>query len=266
MADDARELPEFRGSRPVPDPTQLTNELVAKATVALREILETRMDGLEARVVTSEAMLTRHVDIAIKTIEDLLSTKINANGARIEHGEKELADKFAAFSAIVDGKTKEREHAITALNFLLDEKIKALTETVGVFKTAVNERFQLGDVQTEKAARDVKSAVDAAFAAAKEAVGEQNKSNALSIAKSEVSTTKQLDQLAENLRLSVKTSDDKIGDLKDRIIAMEGQSKGTGQTVGWTIGMIAVVVSILSAVVTYVHYLPGPPTVLAPTR
>jgi hypothetical protein len=98
----------------------------------------------------------------------------------------------------------------------------------------VNERFTQGDVQTEKAARDVKSALDAAFAAAKEAVGEQNKSNALSIAKSEVATTKQIDQLSENLRISVKNTDDKIDgiksnfddkytDLKDRVVAMDAR-------------------------------------------
>jgi hypothetical protein len=105
---------------------------------------------------------------------------------------------------------------------------------VAVLKTTVNERFTQGDVQTEKAARDVKSAVDAAFAAAKEAVGEQNKSNALSIAKSEVATTKQIDQLSENLRINVKNTDDKIDgiknnfddkytDLKDRVVAMEAR-------------------------------------------
>jgi hypothetical protein len=157
--------PRNGGSRPVPDPTALTNELVAQATLALREFLESQIANV-----------------------------------------KELSD----------------------------QKVQALTETVAVFKTAVNERFQLGDVQTEKAARDVKSAVDAAFAAAKEAVGEQNKSNALSIAKSELATTKQIDQIVENQRVSTKNTDDKIdtlksnsddkfADLKNRLVAMEAR-------------------------------------------
>ena len=41
----------------------------------------------------------------------------------------------------------------------------------------------------------IEVAVDAALQAAKEAVGEQNKSNALAIAKSEATFTKQIDQI-----------------------------------------------------------------------
>ena len=151
-------------------------------------------------------------------------------------------------SKAVESAVQRLEARLDGADKLTNERIKALIETVNVFKISINERFQLGDVQTEKAARDVKSAVDAAFAAAKEAVGEQNKSNALSIAKSEVATTKQIDQLTENLRLSVKTTDDKIGDLKDRILAMEarhGQSKDSG---AFNLALAAVLVAVVSAV------------------
>lgn len=227
---------------PVPDPTTLTNRLVAQAVSALREIIETRLAGIELQIRTLEATQVRHSDIAIANLEQLLQSRISANGSAIDVLRTASEKRLETMEGILCANTRERNGVIEALRVLMSEKIGALCETVAVFKTSVNERFQLGDVQTEKAARDVKSAVDAAFAAAKEAVGEQNKSNALSIAKSEVATTKQIDQLALNAITSAKNADDKISDLKDRLVAMEGRSSGSshGQTalIGWFIAAL----------------------------
>ena len=205
-------------SRPVPDPTALTNELVARAVLSLRELMETRLTGIDERVTTAISMIVRHADTVVKQ-----NTEIT------------------------------------------DEKIKALIDVVSVFKQTVNERFQLGDVQTEKAARDVKSAVDAAFAAAKEAVGEQNKSNALSIAKSETATAKQIDQLVENQRAAAQNTNDKVdalkkdvddknADLKDRLTAMESRTVGINQTGVFIVGAFAILASIAAIASLVVHF------------
>lgn len=87
-------------------------------------------------------------------------------------------------------------------------------------KTQLMER----DAATEKASKDVKSAVDAAFAAAKEAVGEQNKSNAAAINKSETGFTKLIDGLNEVIKTTVKGVDDKIADIKERITIIESKT------------------------------------------
>ena len=118
--------PNTGGSRPVPAPTVLTDSLVTRAVLALRELIETRLDSVSARVDNAVATVTRHADTAV-----------------------------------------EQNSALT------EEKIRALTETVAVFKESVKELFTLNDKQTQ-----------VAFSAAKEAVAEQNKSNALSIDKS----------------------------------------------------------------------------------
>ncbi len=242
---------------PVPDPTKLTNDLVEKAVTNLREILETRIKAIEHSIVITEANLTRHGDITGNTLQEILNAKIIANKEVIQVIRDDIEKRFQVAAEEQRKNARDIKEAVdTAFasntvvtnvgQNLQDEKIRSLTETVTVFKTSVNERFQLGDVQTEKAARDVKSAVDAAFAAAKEAVGEQNKSNALSIAKSEVATTKQIDQLAENARVSAKNADDKISDLKDRLVAMEGKSTGSNQALGWGIGAAGVLIAIIA--------------------
>lgn len=128
---------------------------------------------------------------------------------------------------------------ITHLDSLFSERFLRI-------QTQINER----DVQTDKASRDVKSAVDAAFAAAKEAVGEQNKSNALSINKSEAATTKQIEGIFELVRTNTKGADDKISDIKDRLTTIESHSKGVGDGLGWIIGAGGVIVAVVSVVVS----------------
>jgi hypothetical protein len=112
--------------------------------------------------------------------------------------------------------TMDVQHEVTSLRGVLLEKISGI-------KTQLADR----DVQTEKASRDVKSAVDAAFAAAKEAVAEQNKSNALAIAKSEAGFTKQLDMLGEANKTNMRSVDDKINDMKERVTIIESRTSVT---------------------------------------
>jgi hypothetical protein len=209
--------------RPIPDPTVLTNKLVTTAILALTDKFNAQLEAIVDKQNTSISNTVRHTDIGISQLRELMDAHIKMLQEADGHS---TAQRIILLEQITEAREQVKS--------LLDLRIDSLIETVSVLKTTVNERFTQGDVQTEKAARDVKSAVDAAFAAAKEAVGEQNKSNALSIAKSEVATTKQIDQLSENLRISVqntndkiesinKNFDDKYTDIKDRIVAMEAR-------------------------------------------
>jgi hypothetical protein len=72
--------------RPIPDPTTLTNELVEKATNALREKLEVRLDSMEKISKDVEITITRHVDIAAKNVSDLTEAKIES--LKLLHEEK----------------------------------------------------------------------------------------------------------------------------------------------------------------------------------
>ena len=125
--------------------------------------------------------------------------------------------------------TKDVQHETATLREVIFEKIDA-----------IKSQFVQLDAQTEKASRDVKSAVDAAFAAAKEAVAEQNKSNAASITKSEASFTKQIDEqskrmdsIAQNATEKTDTvkatADEKIDDIRQRMTAMEARTAGITQ-------------------------------------
>jgi tetrahydromethanopterin S-methyltransferase subunit B len=179
--------------------------------------------------------------------------------ARVETPEKLLV----LFNETVDRIERHAEGSIKSLQELMFSTFKTVDEKF----SGIDKRFQLGEIQTEKAARDVKSAVDAAFAASKEAVSEQNKSNALSNAKSETAVTKQIDQLAEILRTMTKGIDDKIetvkkgiddkiDDLKERMTRVEGRDEGSTRKVvehqasgNYAAAIIGVVVGVVGVLV-----------------
>jgi hypothetical protein len=91
---------------------------------------------------------------------------------------------------------------------------------------SIQTQFRERDTRAEQTSKDSKTAVDAALQAAKEAVGEQNKSSALAISKSEIAVTKQIDQIYTLIAAANKTTDEKINDLKSRLDQNVGQEVG----------------------------------------
>lgn len=122
-------------------------------------------------------------------------------------------------------------------------------------------QFKERDTRTDQSSRDSKVAVDAALQAAKEAVGEQNKSSALAIAKSENSTTKQIDQLQTLIQSNSDATNDKINDIKARLDRGEGLTRGGNQTRtekrldgGLAAAIAGVYVAILSVAVAIILF------------
>ena len=120
-------------------------------------------------------------------------------------------------------------------------------------------QFSERDTRTEQTSRDSKVAVDAALQAAKEAVEKQNQSSALAIAKSEMATIKQMDQIGVLLNSTVTSINDKIDDLKERLTAMDGritssEGRNKGSMDNWFylfsfIGTAAAVATAIGAIV-----------------
>jgi hypothetical protein len=181
-------LPAMAGIVPIPDPTTLTNQLVSRAILAAREILESKIEDIDNRLNRLEPMLFERLVTTMETNNALYSQKLLAVHSEIEALRLLKAHDLASMQSRVDGETATITH-------FYDEKFRSL------------------DAQTSKAVIDVRIAMDAAFAAASAAAQMQ-----------EAAFTKQIDQLTSNVQLISKASDDKLIDLKDRIVAMESRS------------------------------------------
>jgi chromosome segregation ATPase len=158
----------------------------------------------------------------------------------------------------------------------MDEATKVLHETVtrtptdiqqavGHLKELHNERFESvatqfkeRDTRSERESRDNKVAVDAAFAAQKEAASEQNKSNTLAISKSEEATKETLATLAELFRTEIAALAARNDDLKDRLVTLDlkintiqSVKQGEGEQRATTTGNfnnVGTLVSVVSAI------------------
>lgn len=152
-----------------------------------------------------------------------------------------------------------------------DKAIQHLRELTETRFESIEVQFKERDTRTEQTSKDSKVAVDAALQAAKEAVGEQNKSSALAIAKSEASTAKQIDQLQTLIATTNQASTEKIADLKDRLAAVEGRAAGSERTEksvrdnsSLYVAAAALLAAIVIGVMTLSHAPAAPSFVYAP--
>jgi hypothetical protein len=152
------------------------------------------------------------------------------------------------------------QKAIAQVRELMDERF-----------ASVALQFKERDTRSERESRDNKVAVDAAFAAQKEAASEQNKSNTLAIDKSEKATAETLNKQADLFKSTTDALADKIDDVKARQSTLEAQllaqaAKGTGaqeatverrQSNAAIYAAMTIGVSLILAVLTIVAFIAG---------
>jgi len=219
------------GSTPVPDPTLLTTAALTREISALRDQLLTRLDAMDKAQELFDANLNRvpsDVDRRVAHLRELHETKFQSMNSDVHALEEVIGVRFNGMDRAVE-LLQNIENRFPAK---VDEKIASLAALHEEKFNSIEKQFKERDVRTEQSSKDSKVAVDAALQAAKEAVGEQNKSSALAIAKSETSTVKQIDQLGVLIQTSNKALDDKISDIKERLTRVEG--KGEGQVAAKT--------------------------------
>jgi len=241
------ELVERFGRRPIPDPTELTTELTLREIANLKEVIETRLDGMDKAIALVQVFADKNPDFITDQIEqlhqlhdekfhsigiqfserDLRYTKIN------EESEKAIGAALKAAQRAFEEQSSAINKQILQLQELHDEKFRS-----------IGTQFSERDIRTEQTSRDSKVAVDAALQAAKEAVGEQNKSSALAIAKSEASTTKQIDQIGLIINSMAKNFDDKIDDMKTRLTTIEGMRHGFTTNFSQGLTIISLIISV----------------------
>jgi hypothetical protein len=112
----------------------------------------------------------------------------------------------------------------------LAERMTGTTKTFSEKLSRIEAQFEMLSERTAEQKKDTKDALDAALAAQKEAVAAQTASSEKSITKSETATIERIKAVETLLSTSTKASDDKIDDLKVRIVAMEATKRGSAET------------------------------------
>jgi len=155
-------------------------------------------------------LTTENLRREISNLKDLIESRIGANDKAIELVQAS-SNKFR------EDNTKLIDDKVTQLHTLIASELDKLSSVMNERFMGVAAQFSERDTRTDQRAGDTKLAVDAAFAAAKEATS-----------KIEAGFTKSIDGQQDLMNTNTKATDDKISDLKDRITAMESRTQGIG--------------------------------------
>lgn len=139
------------------------------------------------------ALTTQQLNTRITALRELVEAQIGAVKERLTGNDKavDLLQKKSDASPSI----AQVNDMVVALRELHSEKFES-----------IQTQFKERDTRTDQTSRDSKTAIDAALQAAKEAVG-----------KTELSFTKQFDQIGVQVATLSKNFDDKINDMKDRL-------------------------------------------------
>jgi hypothetical protein len=152
----------------------------------------------------------------------------------------------------IDRLEKLMTASVGGLKDLINEKIIGVISLLDEKFVSVGTQFQLIERQRVEQKKDTKDAVDAALAAAKEAVKEQTTASDRSITKSETATSEQLKQLSATFTTATSGISDVIGDLKERVGKIESMKLGAGENRADSRGNIALLVAAGSVILTLI--------------
>jgi cation transport regulator ChaB len=206
---------------PRPDPTFLTTQQLIRESAGLREMITSKLDAMEASTI-----------LRLKVIE----TRLDGMDRAIDLV-KQLTDKLPS----------QIDEKLSAKSYILEEKL-----------ASVQTQFKERDTRSERESRDNKVAVDAAFAAQKEAAAKQDEANAKAIDKSEKATAETIKTNQELSRAGMDAITKSLDEVKQRLTRFEGKEEGgvrkvvehqaSGNYIIAIIGCVVGVISILVAI------------------
>ena len=150
--------------------------------------------------------------------------------------------------------TEQLLREIARLEKLMEASVAGLRDVVNEQFESVDVQFQLVERQRVEQKKDTKDAVDAALAAAKEAVKEQTTASGLSITKSETATSEQLKQMNATFTTAINAVSATVTDLKEQVVRIESIKQGGKEQITGLYAAIGASAVILGIIVVAANY------------
>jgi hypothetical protein len=243
-----------------PDPTDRTTQLVDRAVDAFREVMETRLAGMDrATELVAQALraFRAEADVLQQRGREATTSEIAAHGdllaARIGAMDK-ATELLAATVGQVPSDTDKQVHALRELlgtridgmdiaTELLAVNVRAVPSDIDKAARALREILQgeirrVQDVNLEKfkaidgTFASNALALTAALAAQEKAVATQNTGNTLAINTAASNTKETIAANAVQAQTGLKSLGDQFADLKERVVRIESTGAGQVAAVG----------------------------------
>jgi uncharacterized protein YicC (UPF0701 family) len=169
-------------------------------------------DGHDTPVPDPTVLTTEAIIRAVESERDYVNGKFDVLRERLNG----MDTATELLSETVTRVPTDTQQAVDNLKAVVDERFSSIVT-----------QFKERDTRSERESRDNKVAVDAAFAAQKEAASEQNKANTKAIDKSEEATNEAINKLGELFKTAIDALTDKVDDVKSRTQALENKNNGT---------------------------------------
>ena len=180
--DGDRRLASNGGSRPVPDPTLLTDAAIAKAVAAMHDYIDGQIQVRDERL----AGIDKATELRLR---------------RIDHID-DLVESIARIDALIighwtldDERWKARFQHDDTGEALLSERFRSIETQFRERDVLAQRESQLNKIALDAAFSASKEAVAAALTAQKEAAGKQDEGNQKAIDKSEIATNEKINKL-----------------------------------------------------------------------
>ena len=199
------------------------------------------LHAMQAEIDRRFAVAQRMGDMLTDQLKGLIAAErdhTDSTVARLEERLMGIDRATALLNESVNRVPTDLQQAVRNLNLVVDERFLSIAK-----------QFDERDVRSERESRDNKVAVDAAFAAQKEAAAQTDVSNAKAIDKSETATNETIKAIAELNRTSSNAQSDKTDDLKVRMTTVEGIALGSRQSQGDRQAGVSGLTQVLSVVI-----------------
>lgn len=194
------------------------------------------------------ALTTAQIDRAVQNLELRLNARLDAMDKA-----RELADaNLTRVPTAID-------RAMTQLQQLLTSEIEKREQVSAERFARIDNQFLERDKRSEQLALASATAVSAALQAQKEAAAEQNRSAALAIAKSETATAEAIRQLQTLSQSESSATNEKIAALASRLDRGEGHTTGIGDSWGYLVGGLGMLVAIAGLAIALSNRRAGSP-------
>jgi hypothetical protein len=189
----------------------------AAAAAAARAVVPP--PSIDPTTMTSKAIL-REVELLEASFERRIRSIENELAVRLKMREDIVVEQLAVRDerlSGIDEATKLRLAGIEGIPSQIDAKVGTLKAVMDEKFDSIATQFQERDTRSERESRDNKVAVDAAFAAQKEAAAKAEENGQKGIDKSEAATQETINKLSQLFQTNMGALAQSQTDIKDRL-------------------------------------------------